>query len=150
MILIGGDLQKAIAALHMFTGVPGRMETIVQDNVRHFIDFAHSPDALEKTLEFLHRTKGNGKLIVVFGAPGVRDQAKRPVMGAVVDRYADVMIATDDDADTENRYTILSQLVSEIRRTEGENFFIIPERIFAIQCAVDMAQPGDTVMIAGK
>jgi len=72
-------------------------------------------------------------------------------MGEVVDSYADLIIATDDDADTENRFTILKQLTANIKkRTLGKDFFIIPERKLAIKFALESAQAGDVILFAGK
>ena len=80
-------------------------------------------------------------MITVFGAPGLRDKAKRPLMGEVVDEYADLIIATDDDADTENRFTILKQLTQNIKkRILGKDLFIIPERKLAIKFALESAE----------
>lgn len=150
VVQMGVDLQQAIDAVASFTGVPGRMETIEHKGIQYSIDFAHSPDALEKTLSYLTHIKDQGRLIVVFGAPGNRDKGKRPNMGAIVDRFADIIIATDDDPDTENRLSILDQLTHTIQRPVGESFVILPDRATAIYYATQIAHPGDIVMIAGK
>jgi len=141
-------LPKIIQTIPSFPGVPGRMESFMHNDVRYFVDFAHSPDALEKTLTYLQQIKWSGRLFVVFGAPWNRDKGKRPKMWAIVDRMADVLIATDDDPDTENRLDILAQLVKNVQRTQ--DFFVIPAREKAIAFAVDNAGPGDIVLLAGK
>jgi UDP-N-acetylmuramoyl-L-alanyl-D-glutamate--2,6-diaminopimelate ligase len=71
-------------------------------------------------------------------------------MGEIADRYSDILIATDDDPDTENRLEILEQLTMNIKKNQGKNFFIIPERTLAIRFACELAQPGDVLMFAGK
>lgn len=86
------------------------MQKITKGNINAYVDFAHTPDALEKTLSYLSNIKGSGKLIVTFGAPGLRDTEKRPIMGQIVAQYADIMIVTDDDPDTENRRSIIQEV----------------------------------------
>jgi len=154
---IGISIEKAIASVEGFEGVEGRMEKIEKNGISYFIDFAHSPDALEKTLDYLNSIKWTWRLIVTFWAPGVRDKTKRPEMWKIVDQYADIAIATDDDPDTENRLEILQQLTQDMKnKTEwrvhegGKNLFILPERSLAIKFATEIAKPGDILMFAGK
>lgn len=149
---IGVSVEKAIASLTNFEGVEGRMEHISSQNgINYYVDFAHSPDALEQTLNYLYGIKWEWRLIVTFGAPGVRDKTKRPEMGKIVDQYADIAIATDDDPDTENRLEILQQLTSEMKnKSEWKSLFVLPERVLAIKFATEIAQPGDVLMFAGK
>lgn len=149
---IGIDLDQAISSLSWFRWVSGRMESVKSNWINYFVDFAHSPDALDKTLNFLRTIKKDKKLIVVFGAPGNRDKLKRPDMWSIAYSYADVLIATDDDPDTENRIQILNQLTEKIRdlNLPNKELYIIPEREFAIQFATEIAQKWDFVMFAGK
>ncbi len=152
-INIGIDIRECIESLSGFEGVDWRNEQIVHDWVRYFVDFAHSPDALDKNLRFLSKIKWEGKIITVFGAPGLRDTAKRPEMGKIAWRYSNILVATDDDPDTENRLTILDQLTKDIQKSEipkGQDIFIIPERKFAIKFATQIAKPWDIVLLAGK
>jgi UDP-N-acetylmuramoyl-L-alanyl-D-glutamate--2,6-diaminopimelate ligase len=72
------------------------------------------------------------------------------LMGAIADKYADIIIVTDDDAWTENRLAIINEICEPIKRQQGHNFFIIPEREFALKFCVDIAQPWDYVIFAGK
>lgn len=144
---MGVDMWQAIQSLQWFVWVPGRLEEVVHNDVCYYIDFAHSPDALDKTLTYL-RTIAKKRLIVLFGAPGNRDKMKRPKMGAIVDRFADVIVATDDDPDTEDRLAILDQLVQDISREEW--LYIIPDREMAIRFVTEIAEPGDLVLLAGK
>ncbi|MDD3868791.1 MAG: UDP-N-acetylmuramoyl-L-alanyl-D-glutamate--2,6-diaminopimelate ligase [Candidatus Absconditabacteria bacterium] len=150
---IGLAIPLALKSVESFRGVAGRMEPVYANGVKYFIDFAHTPDGLEKTLEFAQKAKGNGKLITVFGAPGNRDKEKRPMMGDIAHKYADVIIVSDDDPDTENRLKILHQISYNFQENfseEDKEIFIIPERKYAIQFCVDIAKPGDTVVFAGK
>lgn len=145
------DIYKVIQSIESFETVSGRMEKIEHNWAYYFVDFAHSPDALQKTLAYLNKIKWNGRLITLFWAPWVRDTTKRPIMGEIADQYSDILIATDDDPDTENRLQILEQLTMNIKdKTLGKNLFIIPERTLAIKFACEIAQPGDVLMFAGK
>jgi len=147
------DINKCINVLSDFEWVSGRMEKIEHNWVKYFVDFAHSPDALDKTLQFLHRLKWKNKLILVFWAPWNRDKSKRPEMWKIAWKYADITIATDDDPDTENRLAIINQLTKDIQKTDipiWEDIFIIPERKLAIKFATEIAKPWDIVMLAGK
>lgn len=151
---IGLEIPLAIKSIESFEGVPGRMEAVyTQDNIKGFVDFAHTPDGLEKTLSFLAKHKGEGKIIVVCGAPGNRDKDKRALMGEIAFKYGDFIICTDDDADTENRLKILHDMTKNIDNallTSEKELFIIPERQYAIQLAIDAAKPGDIIILCGK
>ncbi len=138
-------------ALEKASSVPGRFETI--DCGQKFtvvVDYAHTHESLEKLMS-LYEKLTKGTLYLVFGATGGgRDKAKRPKMGAVADKYADYIIATDDDPYDENRWQIIEDISGGIKRKEGEKFWKIPHRYEAIKTALAMAQEGDTVVIAGK
>lgn len=123
------------------------------EGVKYYVDFAHTPDGLEKTLSFAQKNKSKGKLIAVCGAPGNRDKEKRPIMGDIALQYADIAILTDDDPDTENRLKILNDMSRNIQSIfipEEKEVFIIPERRYAIKFATEIARPGDVVVLAGK
>jgi hypothetical protein len=123
------------------------------EGVKYYVDFAHTPDGLEKTLTFASKNKNNGKLIVVCGAPGNRDKEKRPLMGDIALSFADVTIITDDDPDTENRLKILNDMTKNLQSVfipDEKELFIIPERTYAIKFATEIARPGDVVVFAGK
>ncbi len=147
------NINQCITSLSNFDWVSGRMEKVEHGWVTYFVDFAHSPDALDKTLQFLHRLKWNNRLILVFGAPWNRDKTKRPEMWKIAWQYSDVAIATDDDPDTENRLSILNELTKDIQQKDipiWEDMFIIPERKLAIKFAAEIARPWDIVMLAWK
>jgi UDP-N-acetylmuramoyl-L-alanyl-D-glutamate--2,6-diaminopimelate ligase len=114
------------------------------EGVKYYVDFAHTPDGLEKTLAFAAQNKQKGKLIAVCGAPGNRDKEKRPVMGDIALKYADIAIITDDDPDSENRLRILNDMTKNIQTVfipEEKEAFIIPERYYAIKFATETAKP---------
>jgi UDP-N-acetylmuramoyl-L-alanyl-D-glutamate--2,6-diaminopimelate ligase len=96
---------------------------------------------LNSILTFVNRIKNNGRIILVFGAPGVRDKKKRPKMGQIADKMADIIVLTDDDPDTEDRVEIIKQIKEGISREIGDNFYIVPERPIAIKTAYEIAQP---------
>jgi len=151
-IQIGLDINNCIQCLSEFEWVSGRMEKIEDKDITYFVDFAHDPDALEKTLTYLYKLKKDHKLILVFGAPWNRDKLKRPEMWSIWWHFADIVIATDDDPDTENRLKILRQLTEKIdyKWNTKKELYIIPERELAIKFATQLAQPWDIVMLAGK
>lgn len=151
-IQIGLNLEKSINSLSEFEWVDGRMEKVKHNWITYFVDFAHTPDALEKTLKFLHSIKWESRLILVFWAPGNRDKGKRPEMWRIWLQYADIAIATDDDPDTENRLSIIKQLIQEIdtKNNKEKKLFTLPEREFAVKFASKIARSWDIVMLAGK
>ena len=146
------DIQACMKSLSEFEWVSWRMEKIEHNWITYFIDFAHDPDALEKTLTYLHKIKWENRLILVFWAPWNRDKLKRPEMWKIWRHFSDIIIATDDDPDTENRLKILKQLVQDINYKDNSNkeLYIIPERELAIKFATQLAKPWDIVMLAWK
>ena len=152
-IEIGIEIEKILASVEAFPGVEGRLEEFTINGRKVFVDFAHTPDGLEKTLSYLQGQKENWKLITVFGAPWNRDKEKRPIMWEIAGKYSDILIATDDDPSTENRLAILNQLTAPLQEAfykQGKELFIIPERAYAIQLALELSSPGDIILIAGK
>lgn len=140
-------IQHALNNAHP---VPGRLERIDEgQGYTVLVDFAHAPDALEKLL-IMMADLTDGRLIVVFGATGERDRLKRPMMGKIADKYADLIVVTDDDPYTEDRLKIIEDISEGISREEGNRFWRIPNRKQAIQTALAMARDGDTVVVAGK
>ncbi len=137
-------IQKGLEALR---GVPGRLERI--ENGRGtpiFVDYAHTPDALRKTLETLKRLCA-GRLIVLFGCGGDRDKTKRPVMGRIASDVADFTIITSDNPRRENPLTIME----EIRQGFiGDAYRVIENRREAIGEAIGMATANDVLLVAGK
>lgn len=134
-------------------GVTGRMERI--DEGQPFtviVDYAHTPDSLEKVLRIL-RPLTSGKLMTVFGSAGERDTQKRPIMGRIAAQLADFFVITDEDPRDEDRFTILEEIAAGARalgKREGEAFLCIADRREAIVAAFARARAGDTVLLAGK
>jgi UDP-N-acetylmuramoyl-L-alanyl-D-glutamate--2,6-diaminopimelate ligase len=133
-------------AVQNFSGVPGRREEVkAGQNFRLFVDFAHTPNALEQVLIQLRKETRN-KIILVFGCTGERDKTKRPMMGEIAERLADIVIVTSDDTRSENQDEIARQIMSGMKKKPiKEN-----DRRKAIEMAVKAAKPGDIVLLAGK
>jgi UDP-N-acetylmuramoyl-L-alanyl-D-glutamate--2,6-diaminopimelate ligase len=136
--------QKAVAA---FAGVPGRMEIVQSAPFTIIVDFAHTPNAIDRALKTA-RTIAKKRLIHVFGSAGLRDKTKRPLMGKASGRYADVIVLTEEDYRTENVETIMNEIASGIE--PGPKIFRFPNRQDAIDFAIQSAQPKDLVIITGK
>ncbi len=142
--------RRGIAALK---GVPGRMERIDagQDFIA-LVDFAHTPNALERAIAAA-RTMTRGRVIVVFGSAGLRDREKRRMIGEVAGRAADAIVITAEDPRTESLDEILAvtaRAVAAQGRSEGVDFWRVPDRGEAIALACSLARPGDVVMACGK
>lgn len=145
--------QTVQAGIARFPGVLGRMQRM--DRGQPFlavVDFAHTPVSLERALLTLRSLVGkNGRLIAIFGSAGLRDRAKRYLMGEVSGRLADFTVITAEDPRTEDVNEINLEIARGVRQfVDEQRFVIIPDRAEAIQFAVDMAQPGDVVAAFGK
>lgn len=144
------QIEKGVAAL---SGVEGRMTRI--DEGQEFdviIDYAHTPDSFKKILEEI-KPVVKGRMIVVFGSAGRRDEAKRAVQGKIAGELADIVVATEEDDRDIDGIEILQQIASgakEAGKTEGENLFLIHKREEAIETAFKMAKAGDMVVLLGK
>jgi UDP-N-acetylmuramoyl-L-alanyl-D-glutamate--2,6-diaminopimelate ligase len=133
--------------LESVRGVPGRFESVDVGQPFHVIvDYAHKPDALEKVLRAARELAGENRVLCVVGAGGDRDRGKRAVMGRLASRLADVVIVTSDNPRSEAPEAIAAEIVSG---TEGE-VEVELDRAAAIGRAVEVARPGDVVLIAGK
>jgi len=144
------DIQQGLAAVEH---ISGRTERIDEgQDFTAMVDFAHTPNALQRVLT-LARTMTSSRVIVVFGCAGLRDRSKRPLMGEVAGRLADFTVITAEDPRTEHITTIMAEIAAGLRaagRSEGEGYVPIAERAVAITFAVDMARPGDLVIVTGK
>lgn len=127
--------------------VPGRFETYRKDGKTVIVDYAHTPDALEKLLRTA-RGITRGRLLVVFGAGGNRDRTKRPLMGEVAQNWADVIVLTSDNPRWEDPISIIEDIMEGI--SQKGKVLVEPDREKAIRLAVEMAKEGDVVVIAGK
>ena len=144
---LGAPLADVLAAAGSLRPVRGRLEPVLAGQPFDvFVDFAHTPAALEGLLSFV-RGETTGRLIVCFGCGGDRDRSKRPLMGAAAARFADEVILTSDNPRTEDPQTILDEIVPGLGhhpyRREAD-------RRQAIALALELARPGDVVILAGK
>jgi len=144
-ISTGANPAQVFAALNTLEGAPGRLELV---GARHtapiFIDYAHKPDALEKALAALKPFAPN-RLIVVFGCGGDRDKGKRPIMGEIASRLADIAIVTDDNPRSEDPATIRSEILAAAPQA-----LEIGDRGQAIALGISLLKTGDALLIAGK
>lgn len=149
----GIDLDAIKQGVESLRGVRGRMEIVDEgQDFTAIVDFAHTPNALQRVLETA-RALYTGKVIVVFGSAGLRDRQKRALMGHVAGRLADRIVITAEDPRTEDLGAIMEEIAQACRaegRVEGRDFWRIGDRAQAIQFAVDTADPGDVVIAAGK
>ena len=144
----GMAFDEALHGLSMVQGVPGRMEYFGTPGfVKIFIDYSHTPDALEQALGAL-RKQCKGKLVCVFGCGGNRDKGKRPEMGRVADQYADRVFLTNDNPRTEPAEKIIEDIKAGLSGTADVE--IIIDRSTAIRQAILTSDPDDFVLIAGK
>ena len=147
-IELGIPVDIVIEALKSFPSVPGRLEEVETSNdVRCYVDYAHTDDALKRALIALKELNPS-RLVLVFGCGGDRDKTKRSRMGMVAFELADVVIVTSDNPRTENPMDIINDIISGINY--NKEYKIISDRKEAIFYAVDMAERGDIVLIAGK
>lgn len=162
---LGAPLKQVSEGIAQCRHVPGRLEALsVGQQFEVFVDYAHKPDALEKALAAL-RSLTAKRLITVFGCGGDRDRGKRPLMGEVAGRLSDVVVLTSDNPRTENPDQILTETEPGLSRTgmtreESDrvrgadiligSYMVIADRRSAIRRALDEAQAGDVVVIAGK
>jgi UDP-N-acetylmuramoyl-L-alanyl-D-glutamate--2,6-diaminopimelate ligase len=133
-----------------FKGVKGRFELIPSSKALGFsvvIDFAHTPDALDKVLSNA-KDIVKGRIILVFGAGGNADVGKREIMGKIASKYSDIIVLTTDDPKDEDPEKIIEQVKTGI--TKERNFIVIPERKTAINAAINFANRDDLVIIAGR
>jgi len=148
-LALGVSELSVAAALDRARSVDGRLELVGrQDDVQVFVDYAHTPDALEQVCSTL-ASMTRGRLVVVFGCGGDRDRSKRPLMTSAVSRFAEVGFMTSDNPRSEDPEVILDDMERGLIRTRSP-FYRVVDRSQAIHQAVLEAQPGDTVLIAGK
>ncbi len=144
----GWDLSRALRVMEGLQTVAGRMQlfggggepTVV-------VDYAHTPDALEKALQAV-RQHCSGALSVVFGCGGDRDRGKRPQMGGLAERLADKVYVTDDNPRSESSTVIIGEILNGMQQPESA--LVVADREQAIRQAIESASPGDLVLVAGK
>ncbi len=146
----GVTLEESCLGLSSLNEVPGRLQRIdLGQSFEVFVDYAHTPDGLSRVLSTL-RAQTTGRLIVVFGAGGNRDHTKRPLMGQAAAQFADLIVLTSDNPRFEDPLSIIHQIQVGIPSHTQSTVSLEPDRRLAIQQALDVARPGDVVLIAGK
>lgn len=150
------DVHKAAAGISAAHGPPGRLERCDDadvDDVTVLVDYAHTPDALVRSLESM-RAVCKGRIVCVFGCGGDRDPSKRAPMGEAVAKKADLAFLTNDNPRTENPEKIASEVIVGLEAggmKRGPGGFVVElDRARAIRLAIEIARPGDTVLVAGK
>lgn len=144
--LLGIETQTAFRGIEAVRGVPGRFESVDEGQpFEVLVDYSHTPDSLENVLHAA-RELATSRLICVFGCGGDRDRGKRPIMGEIASRLADHVIVTSDNPRSEDPEAIIAEIVAGT----GPEAEVEPERRSAIARAVELAGPGDVVVIAGK
>ena len=150
-----GVIERGITDMER---VPGRLEKVVSPHgFTAFVDYAHTPDALERVLKALADI--GGRIVTVFGCGGDRDRGKRPLMGAIAARWSDVAVITSDNPRGEEPLSIIDDIeagmkgvrkIGEASEASSGGYWVIPERREAIGRAVEIAGEGDIVLVAGK
>jgi UDP-N-acetylmuramoyl-L-alanyl-D-glutamate--2,6-diaminopimelate ligase len=151
---LGGDLDVLLGALERGVRVPGRFEPVDEgQGFAVLVDYAHTPDSLENVLRAA-RELASGRVICVFGAGGDRDRGKRPQMGAIVARLAEVVVVTSDNPRSEEPAAIIEQIMagitSDVRPADAAPVESLVDRRAAIARVLELARAGDVVVIAGK
>ena len=146
----GFPLEEAVQALKSFPGVPGRMQRVCPDRFPLvFVDYAHTPKALEAVLSLLQKKKARGsRLLTVFGCGGQRDQEKRPLMAQVVERFSDQVFLTSDNPREEDPLNIVADCMKGV--SHKEKCIVELDRKKAIRKALECSQKEDVILIAGK
>ena len=148
-LILGVTPDVICQGLESITSVPGRIEMLPTNTpYRVILDYAHSPDALESFLKTV-RTFTRGRMIAVFGCGGDRDKGKRPIMGEIGGRLADLCIITSDNPRNEEPMAIIAAIEEGIRPT-GKPYEVIEDRREAIRRALSIGQDGDVIVLAGK
>tara|TARA_Y100000590_G_scaffold466124_1_gene640493 strand:+ start:472 stop:1953 length:1482 start_codon:yes stop_codon:yes gene_type:complete len=144
---LGVSDEQMAEVIPRLDGVPGRLQRIAMESgPTVIVDYAHKPDALEKVLELINELS-SGKVITVFGCGGDRDREKRPLMGAVAEKFSDQVWVTSDNPRTEDPDVIIQEILNGMQ--EGKAV-VQPDRFLAIRGALLSAKKGDWVLIAGK
>lgn len=152
-ILLGQDKMEVLTALSHLKAADGRFDYVVDSkrNIIGIVDYAHTPDALEKVLQTIHKLRvGNAQIVTVIGCGGDRDKTKRPKMAKVACDYSDQVILTSDNPRTENPETIITDMEKGIPAYATQKVISITNRKQAIKTACRLARNGDIVLVAGK
>lgn len=152
LLLLGFDKEKVLSVLAQVTPPIGRFDYFISNNgVVGVVDYAHSPDAVEKIIQAVRAVMSTeGRLITVLGCGGDRDTLKRRVMGKTAVHKSDFAILTSDNPRNEDPEKILTEMKVDLTMSELEKTKTITDRRDAIKTAVDMAKPNDVILVAGK
>ncbi len=149
-LALGLSLADAVQSIERVTGIRGRFE-VVSEKPYVLVDYAHTPDGLENILNAARVvTPEKGRLIAVFGCGGDRDATKRPKMGRIAEQLADLLVITSDNPRSEDPQQIITDVISGIQRFDSARMVVEVDRLQAIHQAIDMAQPEDIIVVAGK
>ncbi len=148
MSALGAEDAAIAAAMGDVTAVAGRFDVVRDSNVTVIVDYAHTPEALRRLLDDVRAMSAGGRIITVFGCGGDRDRAKRPEMGLVASTHSDLTIVTSDNPRSEAPESIIDEIMSGI--ASGTNVVRDADRRSAIARSLDLARPGDVVVVAGK
>jgi UDP-N-acetylmuramoyl-L-alanyl-D-glutamate--2,6-diaminopimelate ligase len=150
-IAVGFPIPTIEAGVRNLRSVRGRFEQVASTSgPTVIVDYAHKPDALEKLLHAVRELGGGGRIILVFGCGGDRDRGKRPLMGEIAGRLADVTVITSDNPRSESPAAIIREIEGGIRPEERAKVRSIEDRREAIRTAISEGREGDVVLIAGK
>ncbi|MDI3544602.1 MAG: UDP-N-acetylmuramoyl-L-alanyl-D-glutamate--2,6-diaminopimelate ligase [Rikenellaceae bacterium] len=149
-IILGFDKQEVLSQLSKIPPISGRFNIINNNDTYIIIDYAHTPDALENILSTINEMDINGKIITVFGAGGNRDKTKRPLMGQIAAQYSDIVIITSDNPRYEEPADIIADIEKGVPDSLNAKVFKIEDRADAIKMAINLANKGDVIVIAGK
>ena len=147
--VLGMDINEIVNRISKLTGVNGRFERVENNkNIHVFVDYAHTPDALDNVLKSI-KAFARGRIITVFGCGGNREKEKRPLMGKIAQKYSDLAIITSDNPRYEEPNEIIKDILIGIDKNK-ENYIVTVDRKDAIKEAIQSAKEGDIVLIAGK
>lgn len=151
-LLLGEEKEELLKYVSNLTAAEGRFDYVRNNSteITGIVDYAHTPDALEKVLLTLQKLRGNGRVITVVGCGGDRDKTKRPLMAKIACSYSEMALFTSDNPRTESTEVILAEMESGIPANAKSKVLIIPDRRQAIKAACRLAQRGDIVLVAGK
>jgi len=143
---IGVNIEDIIKITHKIKAPNGRNEIISVNGGKAIIDYAHTPDAVEKIISSTLEKK-NGKVITIVGCGGDRDPKKRPIMGNIATNLSDYVIFTNDNPRTEDEKNIMKDILSGVKK---DNYEVIHDRRLAIKTGLEMIKDNDTLLILGK
>ena len=147
--VLGMDINEIVNRISKLKGVNGRFERVDNNkNIHVFVDYAHTPDALDNLLKSI-KAFARGRIITVFGCGGNREKEKRPLMGRIAQKYSDLAIITSDNPRYEDPSEIIKDILIGIDKNK-ENYIVTVDRKDAIKEAIQRAKEGDIVLIAGK